>query len=171
MGQGHPSEKYERQLGWLATPISMGKFKKWQPNHQPVIHFQTHPYVPWFYYISWCLITSQLLTGEIPKSHAHVLKSSRTIFHFIPIISQYSIWSNCMIYIYTYIYTYIYIYIYIILMYVFLWSMHAPFSHTLFGQTRPKINTPDPQKRYEFNLSSIQEIYSHAYWIPFQKSY
>ena len=30
---GHPSEKYESQLGWL-FPI-YGKIKKWQPNHQP----------------------------------------------------------------------------------------------------------------------------------------
>ena len=31
---GHPSEKYERQLGWWNSQY-MGKFKKWQPNHQP----------------------------------------------------------------------------------------------------------------------------------------
>ena len=31
---GHPSEKYERQLGWLATQY-FWENKKWQPNHQP----------------------------------------------------------------------------------------------------------------------------------------
>ena len=32
---GHPSEKYERQLGWWHSQY-MGKYQKWQPNHQPV---------------------------------------------------------------------------------------------------------------------------------------
>ena len=34
VGGLNPSEKYERQLGWLATQY-MGKCQKWQPNHQP----------------------------------------------------------------------------------------------------------------------------------------
>ena len=33
---GHPSEKYESQLGWLATQY-FWENKKWQPNHQPAI--------------------------------------------------------------------------------------------------------------------------------------
>ena len=33
---GHPSEKYESQLGWLATQY-IWENKKWQPNHQPAI--------------------------------------------------------------------------------------------------------------------------------------
>ena len=34
----HPSEKYEL-VTWddECNPILMGKFKKWQPNHQPDI--------------------------------------------------------------------------------------------------------------------------------------
>ena len=35
---GHPSEKYERQFGWLDTQDYSQYFwenKKWQPNHQP----------------------------------------------------------------------------------------------------------------------------------------
>ena len=31
---GHPSEKYESQLGWWNSQY-MGKCQKWQPNHQP----------------------------------------------------------------------------------------------------------------------------------------
>ena len=31
---GHPSEKYESQLGWGHSQY-MGKCQKWQPNHQP----------------------------------------------------------------------------------------------------------------------------------------
>ena len=33
---GHPSKKYERQLGWLATQY-FWENKKWHPNHQPVM--------------------------------------------------------------------------------------------------------------------------------------
>ena len=43
---GHPSEKYESQLGWLATQF-MGKCQKWQPNHQPVMVF------PWMFLGCW----------------------------------------------------------------------------------------------------------------------
>ena len=34
----HPSEKYEF-VNWDedSNPINMGKFKNWQPNHQPAI--------------------------------------------------------------------------------------------------------------------------------------
>ena len=37
VGQGQPSEKYEF-VNWddESNPILMGKFNKWQPNHQPV---------------------------------------------------------------------------------------------------------------------------------------
>ena len=40
---GHPSEKYESQLGWL-FPI-YGKSNSWQPNHQPdtcLVHINTY---------------------------------------------------------------------------------------------------------------------------------
>ena len=33
----HPSEKYERQLGWLDTQY-FWESKKWQPNHQPGLY-------------------------------------------------------------------------------------------------------------------------------------
>ena len=38
VGQGHPSEKYDF-VNWddESNPILMGKSKKWQPNHQPVV--------------------------------------------------------------------------------------------------------------------------------------
>ena len=35
---GHPSEKYESQLGWLETQY-FWENKKWQPNHQPAVIF------------------------------------------------------------------------------------------------------------------------------------
>ena len=36
---GHPSEKYEF-VNWNdnRNPILVGKVKKWQPNHQPVVY-------------------------------------------------------------------------------------------------------------------------------------
>ena len=60
----YPSEKYERQLGWLDTQY-MGKFKKWQPNHQPVIYIDpswkaTFPLdLTWFAWRLTCRETSQ----------------------------------------------------------------------------------------------------------------
>ena len=35
----NPSEKYESQLRWLDSQYT-GKFKKWQPNHQPDLNLQ-----------------------------------------------------------------------------------------------------------------------------------
>ena len=42
VGGLNPCEKYESQLGWLATQYMdiYGKINKWQPNHQPVKHDQ-----------------------------------------------------------------------------------------------------------------------------------
>ena len=53
VGGLNPSEKYESQLGWWNSQY-MGKYKKWQPNHQPDIddvHRWTHG--------TWWLSTSQ----------------------------------------------------------------------------------------------------------------
>ena len=44
----HPSEKYEF-VNWddNRNPIVMGKFKKWQPNHQPAIIYTQIPVHHW----------------------------------------------------------------------------------------------------------------------------
>ena len=46
---GHPSEKYERQLGWLATQYTYVYIYIWEnkidvPNHQPDIYIYTYAY-------------------------------------------------------------------------------------------------------------------------------
>ena len=74
---GHPSEKYESQLGWLETQY-MGKSKKWQPNHQPgifcpSIHLSTYRYAIWCNSIRrWSCIYLFLYLSISPSVSTHL---------------------------------------------------------------------------------------------------
>ena len=64
---GHPSEKYESQLGWLATQY-FWENKKCQPNHQPVYN--------------WSLdLQDVLLVKHPPEAARRAISSSLALIH------------------------------------------------------------------------------------------